>query len=106
MPKEGGNKLFRKVEEFLGKTLKGPQQMEEGSQFLKGLEHEVSKPTKLLAINSLTISDVLDIFGLTFDPHGEEVWALSDKEMLDIPEDLCKCTNLESLSNPDWSNEL
>lgn len=44
MLKEGGKKLFRKVKEFLEKTLKGPQQVEEGSQFLKDLEHKVSKP--------------------------------------------------------------
>lgn len=106
MPRDN-KKTLRLVGDFLRKTLKGPKQAEEGKWFLVDLQEELSKSLKPLAVKTLSISDVLDIFGITEDIYGQGVWALSD-ELLDIPDSLCKYTNPKpSLSfGPTWSNTL
>lgn len=81
--------LLRSVKDILKEEPDTGQKLDEARRKLdKALEVMDRLPT--LAASSLREPDVMVIFGLSYDKRSPEIWKLDERDLIPVPEALCK----------------
>jgi hypothetical protein len=80
-----GQRLVEPVRNFLQRAHKDPTLLshEHREAFLEKLER-----VDTLAASSLTLPDVVKIFGLTSDPRSVNIWQLQKEDLIPVPPSL------------------